>query len=288
MLENSFSVADSVFKRADYLEHHVEKLLCGMSEELSCRRENVGSGTTLKRGNKDYLVGWLESSLEFMDCQRDVIKELRSEVSQLQKKTIDAQDKLLIAQDQLLQKNSDQLESVKKSVQASVQEGMKTYSSVTGSGSSPAHQAPSQNMLQKAVNAAFAAEDRSHNIMIFGLQEETGEILEATVADVLQELGEKIPIEESARLGSSTATKPRPVKVKFRSSTCSDQVLRKCSVLKESGKYGRVFITPDRSVEERKKRRGLSDELKEKRASGRKDKYFYIRGDEICSKDVKK
>ena len=287
MAGDSFSAADSVFKRADYFEHHIEKLLCSMSEELGCRRENVGSATTMKRGNKDYLVGWLESSLEFMDSQRDVIKELRSEVSQLQKKTIDAQDKLLIAQDQLLEKQSDQLESVKKSVQASVEEGMKTYSSVVGPGSSPAHQAPSQKMLQKAVNAAFAAEDRSHNIMMFGLQEEADVKLEVAVGDVLQELGER-PQVEVVRLGSATASKPRPVKVTFRSTAIPDLVLRKCLALKESGKYSRVFITPDRSAEERNERRGLLVKLKEKRASGGKDRHFYISGDEVRSRDVQK
>lgn len=284
MLGNSFSQSDSVFKRADYLKHHIEKLIYDIAEEMGCKQENVGSSTIMKRANKDYLVGWLESTFELMSAQRDIVEELRSDMSQLQEKIIDAQDKLLTAQNQLLVKQSDQLESVKKSVKTSVEEGFKSYSSVAGSNTTTL--APSQKMLQKAVKSAYEAENRSHNIIMFGLKEKADEELETVAVDVLQELGEK-PQVEAVRLGSQTASKPRPVKVTFRSSACSDRVLRKCSALKESDRYSSVFITPDRSIEDRNVRRSLISKLKEKRASGGKDTYFFIKGDEICSRDVK-
>ena len=142
-----------------------------------------------------------------------------------------------------------------------------------------------QKKLKNVVKDVVAEEDRSRNLMVFGLEEEPGEQISEKVSQVFVELEEK-PIIEASRIGlkdSKAAKKPaRPVKVIVSSSTIVQQILSKARSLRNSEHYKKVFISADWSTEQRAQQRGLVQELKRRRTE-EPDKRFYIRGGQLCS-----
>ena len=82
-------------------------------------------------------------------------------------------------------------------------------------------------------------EDRSKNLLIFGLAEQDEENIEQTVSELFLELGEKARVQAVDRLGvmrAEGASKDcRPVKVTLASATSVNQILTRTGRLKESG-----------------------------------------------------
>ena len=86
-------------------------------------------------------------------------------------------------------------------------------------------------------------------------------------------------ITESVR-ASLAAGISRPIRFKVQSSDSVYQILRKAKQLRDTEGYERVFISPDRTVEERISRQKLVNELKEKRAAD-PNKHYIIRKGEV-------
>ena len=102
------------------------------------------------------------------------------------------------------------------------------------------------------------------------------------------ELGEKPKIEAS-RIGlnkpkDKKQVADRPVKVTLTSSTIVQQILTRARHLRSSELFGKVFISPDRSPEERAEQQKLVLELK-KRSNDQPDKRHFIKGGKVCSVD---
>lgn len=107
--------------------------------------------------------------------------------------------------------------------------------------------------LKKVIMNAIE-EDRSKNLMVFGLDEEDGEQIEDKVAGLFAELGEKprvaVSIIGHKKPGATTVC--RPVKVTgLASSTAAHQILSKARNLKQIERRKSVYVCPDRSPEER-------------------------------------
>ena len=118
--------------------------------------------------------------------------------------------------------------------------------------------------------------------MIFGLSESEGENLKEKVDGVFEELGIK-PKHAPTRLGlKKNSNVPRPVKVCVSNSALVLQLLRKAKDLHKSEVYKKVFIAPDRSLDDRSQRRVLVTELKKKRAE-EPDKRHFLRGGTVCT-----
>ena len=97
-------------------------------------------------------------------------------------------------------------------------------------------------------------------------------------------LGEK-PRHESVRIGvrkESPSDQPRPVKVSVASSAHVFQILRAARKLKDSERYKKVFISPDRTPEERKIRREAVASLK-KMSEEDPGKRHYIRAGKVVT-----
>ena len=89
------------------------------------------------------------------------------------------------------------------------------------------------------------------------------------------------------RLGKQTDDgPPRPIKVSLRSSETALQLQFSGRRLKDDHATKRVFISPDRSWEEREVRKRLMKEVKEKMRSD-PNKYHYISGTSVVSCDRK-
>ena len=116
-------------------------------------------------------------------------------------------------------------------------------------------------------------EDRGRNIMLFGLSEENNEVLQEKVNAVMEIIGEKPKI-EACRVGKIKSQKPRPVKVTLSSSLFVAQILSKARRLKENPTYSSVFLSPDRSKDQRAEHRALIVDLKQRRIDRPSEKHF--------------
>ena len=82
------------------------------------------------------------------------------------------------------------------------------------------------------------------------------------------------------RLGKYKEGSDRPVKLRLCGKDFRDQVLSSKKGLKNSDRHKNVYISPDRSPEEREERRKLVEELKERKGA-EPGKTFGIRGGKV-------
>ena len=83
----------------------------------------------------------------------------------------------------------------------------------------------------------------------------------------------------ASRLGKKSESTIRPLTLS--SSTVVQQILRKSGNLGKTEKFKNVYLSPDRTPEERAKHKVLVLELK--RRAEAEDKKFFIRKGNICS-----
>ncbi len=203
--------------------------------------------------------------------------QYREETSRLMSSTIQAQESVISLQSELLQCKDDKLLSVQSTVhdavEKSVKSEMKSYSAAVGAAQkSPT---PALGSLKQVVKQVVQAEDRSRNVVVFGLVEGEAKDTCQQIDELFEYLGEK-PRHESVRIGiqRTPATTPRPVKVTVANSSHVFQLLRAARKLKDCAKYHNVFICPDRTSEERKNRRAAVASLKQKMKDEPEKRHF--------------
>ena len=200
---------------------------------------------------------------------------------------LEAQKKINDLQSELIKCKEEKMEAMKtvvhSSVAESVKEEFKSYSSVVKShGRNETKEPLSQATLKKVVQDVVQEEDRSKNVMAFGLEEGENEDISAIVNELLNTMEEK-PRVEACRVGmKKTSGKVRPVKITTVSSSVADQIIAKGRNLNCVDKYKKVFVNPDRSPEQREERRELVKEVKRLSVED-KDKRHYIRNGKVCS-----
>ena len=204
-------------------------------------------------------------------------KELKihsTELIKTQRNLVAAQEELLKIQRQLLEKREVEITAV----QSTAQQEMKSFAAVL---EKECASALAPKKIQSAIVAA--SEDRGCNIIIHGLEElkdnVNGEKLETQIKSLFGELEEAPKVQSAERLGKQSSS-ARPVKVVLRSRDAQISILSKKSLLKGNDKFGKVFISPDRTVEERKERKKLVVELKEK-VKQSPGTHFIIRGKRV-------
>ncbi len=239
---------------------------------------------------KENMAKSLSDVLRIVERQQQYIlylerqsQRLKSDVITHQGSVVDLQKELLAAKDQQL---NDMKASVVTSVEDTVKAELQSYSQIVQkSCSSESGPLLDPKVLKTVVKDVFAEEDRSRNLMIFGLAEEKDEKIHDVVSNVLFELGEK-PKVEATRIGLASnkgrKQQHRAVKVSVSSSTVVQQVLSKARKLRESEHYSKVFIAPDRSPEQRARHKELVLELK-KKTTETSDMRHFIKGGEVHS-----
>ena len=138
--------------------------------------------------------------------------------------------------------------------------------------------------MKKAVKEAVSDDDRSRNVVVFGLEELESVQVDSQLTDLFSHLDEK-PSFEAVRIGlHSEDEKIRPVKITFRNAEIVQRILTKAKNLKNSTSYRKVYISPDRSPEERTKHRQLVARMRQLAADNPEKRFFIFRG-EICNED---
>lgn len=242
-------------------------LLNDMRQAAGVQKSNVLRKETINKPQitKAMLCDWMETLVDILDnyCSPLLFSatKLQDEIDQLKDEKIADQNTVIKLQGQLLEKKSEDMTSV----QATVQSELKTWSSVVKNSCSKAL-APKK--MKAALKRASEEEDRSQNLVIYGLPEKSEEILEKRVLEVLENIDEKPRIVSCCRMGrtvSNGGPAVKPIKFTLSGSDHVRRVLSKARKLREVEGYESVYISPDRSAEQRAAFRKLVLEVKQKR-----------------------
>eukprot|EP00116_Pleurobrachia_bachei_P009289 sb/3469551/ len=222
---------------------------------------------------------------------------MNKEKISLHEELADAHRRVIDLQDQVI-KLKDEIRNVETAtVTKTVQRDLKSYSAMLTQNCAAAlapksysailtqncAAALAPNRIQRAVTKASVVksdeEDRSRNLIVFGLPEEpAGVTVDTSVASLLDELEERPPMTSCLRLGTASEGKTRPVKVSFESRDSLLVLLKKASVLRNSENYKRVYLKPDLSYDERVERRKAVKTLNELREAHPERKYALRKG----------
>ena len=245
-----------------------------------------------KKPNKDKCVEWLIEICDTMRRTRMLLLGATQRIDELQRELIESQKFEIYAQKQLIECKENQIISLQQNVRSeiknlqtevkdTVQAEIKSYSEIVQkSASSSITENFAPENIEKMMKKVVEDDDRSKNLMVFGLEEGDDELLHDSVVNLLATLDEKPKLESVHRIGASKPGNRRPVKIVLRSSEIVRQILLRSTRLKNDEKFSSVYLAPDRCLEERIKHRNLVLELREKRM-GDNSKRFVMRNGHI-------
>ena len=200
-----------------------------------------------------------------VDTLTEEKKRVDGELAASQAKLTELQQKVISLQDELLEEKNKTIGKLVGSVQTTVKDELKSYATVVQNSCS-ASLAPAK--LQAAMKKVSTEEERLCNMIVYGLEEADNENTEDVVLEVIQHTGEKPKLVGCRRLGERSGEKARPIRVTFHTREMVRCVLAKSANLKEVEGYSRVYLSPDRTLEQRKERKKLLGVL-----SGKRDLY---------------
>ena len=259
-------------------------------EQVGCLAPVDVTSTACKKAMKDTLALLFAESFHFVRFQTEKVKQLKAELSSTKSKLIENQQWVISLQEQLIDCKDKQLEGVetvvKTSVESNLKEQFKSYSEAAAENVMVCSTdgLADQKTLKKVVKSVVEEEDRSRNVIIFGLPEEKKEIVCERVQDIFEEIGLK-PTLQASRVGKTAKENAnRPVKVSLSNASTVYQILSQARKLRHSAKFSKVFVRPDRSEEERASDRLLVQELSQRRKN-EPNRLHYIRSGTVCSRD---
>ena len=192
-----------------------EDVVMGVQRKCKDADETSIDTEILKKMNKDVLCGWLEEIWGICSRAMDTSTLARRTLNDLKGKVIASQSQVIELQQKVLEKKSEELDAVTKAVTTTVKESVQLecrgYAEAVKSSCNPV---VSSQTLTDVVKEVVKEEDRSRDLIVFGLEDNQDEELSEKVCDLMETMGER-PQTEADRLGkwSSEITSPRPVKV---------------------------------------------------------------------------
>ena len=226
---------------------------------------------------KEDLVNWLDEIFDHMKRARQALRVAEATIDKLQKDALEDKANIVSLQSVVIQKQREQLSEVS----ATVQNEMKSYCDIVKTNCSNVVVTPDR--IKSVVKSVNEEDDRSKNILVFGLKEEEKENLTAVVSDLIESVGEKPKIQDCIRIGGGNNKEScRPVKVMLSNSDTAHHILRRSSKLRGVVRHRNVFLAPDRSSEERASHKALVDDIKKKMKTD-PSKYHYIKNNVVVS-----
>ena len=220
------------------------------------------------------------SAVSVLGRSKEILCSAAVCVEGLKQEQIQNQKTLLKLQDDLLRSKTDQVEAVQKTVETE----MRSFSDVVKHGCEG--KAASTQVIKAAVKSAVLEDGQKRSVMVFGLGEGPDESVRRKVEDMLSvSCGtDKPSVSDCYRVGEVKEGAERPIKVLLNSSETAARVLRNARVLRGSTRFKKVYVSPDRSREEREQRRTLVAQIKEK-ISSEPGQYHYIKNGTVCSRE---
>ena len=234
---------------------------------------------------KAQMAEWLSAAIYLLhhSCL-PMISSARIKIGDLQEENISDKKEIITLQNNLIIMKDRDIGLVSKKVEKE----MKSYSSILQESCSTLQEscttALSPKKIATAVKTIVKEEDRSKEVVVFGVEKENGECPTTKVSKILEQLEEKPRITGCRRLGQRGADLKRPIIFSVQSSDVVYQILRKAKRLKDIEGLKTVYISPNRTPEERISRQKLVTELKKKRSDDPSASYF-IRKGEIVKAD---
>ena len=260
----------------------MEKCLATVFKSTKCKQLSDVKESALMKPDvyKKDLAGAVVSLVGVLDLIQNVLPSAGTKMEELQSELIASQKSEINLQNELISSRSGQLEAV----QSTVKNEIKTYSDIVKDGCQTS--VVTEKIIRHAVKSAVSEDQRHRNLLIFGLEEKTGENVEQSVNHVIRNCGGSSKVSSCHRIGAVKPGIHRAVKVSFASRDTAISVLAGAKRLKEYAHLKNVFISPDRSPEERAKRKQLVDQLKEKIRS-EPGMYHYIQNGKLQSAQKK-
>ena len=277
-------------RHAEQVSRALQNILTDMCVTTGVQKyEDLSDSDNLNKRtvSKEKLCQWLSAFAEMMNSfanphlQMAVerLDKINTELLAEKRKVIELQAKIIEKREEELASLKATVENEVKSVQSVVETEMKSYSSALRKTCS-ADLAPRK--IQAAVKTVSEKDVRSRNVMIYGLEESSEENLEGEINKVLTEIEEKPMIKDCCRVGFRKVGSKRPVKFSLSSSDMVNQILGKAKLLRTKPGYRHIYISPDRTVEERRAFKKLWEELQLKRRT-ETDKVHFIKNNKIVS-----
>ncbi len=273
---------DEIKETEKFKPQYVDQILISKDSILNemCKVADVDDFLDLRaeklniRGiTKEKLCSWLETVVCLMNsyCMPvlESAVELSDNINKLKDEKITDQKSIIELQTKLIEKKVGELDTVRTVVQSEI----KSYSSVV---ENTCNKALAPRKIKVAMKKVSEDEDRSRNLMIYGLKEDDDEILESKVSEVLNHLNEKPKLLNCCRIGKKAVVSVRPVKFTLSSSDQVRQILRKTKLLKEVEGCDSTYICPDRSDEDRLAYKKLTEELKLKKTNNNDPNIVYV------------
>ena len=264
----------------------VQKVCSTMFSDIcrvyGCDNPQKLSPEVLNKNNvvKAQMAEWLFTSIYMLnECCLPLMSSARTTIEQLQEEKICDQKTVIELQEKLISKQDRDLGLVSQTVEKE----LKSYSSALQQSCSSAL---SPSNIATAVKKIVKEEDRTKEVVVFGVDEEAGECVTTKVSTILEQLEEKPRITGCRRIGKlvTGATTKRPIMFSVKSTDVVYQILRKAKRLKDIEGFKTVYISPNRTLDERISRQKLVDKLKKRRLDDPSGRYF-IRKGEIVKAD---
>ena len=283
-------MAQAVFDAKDWLRTLMKDCKVSAPSELvpeKLRCKNNEFCTLIKGAAKI-----IEKLLDHNQLQLNEKQELRQELMKCQSSVIDLQKQVIHEKDVQLQSLttvvSEKVCEVKTEVKAEFEGYSAALKSQGGCGSGG--ETFTTSAMKTVVRTALADEadekGRVNNVVLFGLEEEQGENVSDKVSEVFNELSVK-PKFEATRIGVVKSDGSiRPVKVVLKNSATTREIIAKAVKLRGSELFKSVYISPDRTPEQRAAQRDLVGEVKRRRGA-EPDKKHFIRGGVVVSLEGK-
>ena len=168
--------------------------------------KNLSPSTLNKNSvSKAQMAEFLFTAVYLLDhCCLPLMSSATSQLETLQSEKISDQKTIIELQQDLISKKNEELGEVSKSVEA----GLKTYSSALQQSCT---KALSRSNIAAAVKTVTQEEDRSKELVLFGVTEEAGERVTTQVTKVLEQINEKPQVRQCRRIGQPNAGAARPI-----------------------------------------------------------------------------
>ena len=231
-----------------------------LSRNLSCSSMDELSVNFIGNLNKDYLAQQLFDSTQLLGQCKDVLQVSSAEVDRMKNKVISLQD--------------EKLASVTEFSAVKTPQRWPTYSDTLQLSSDTP-------VISRSTPAKpISSDGRDNKVVLFGVAEREDEETEILVEDIFSVTGEKQHFVECVRVGKNGL-----IKVRMRNSAAATQaIMNSGKKMRGRSETDRVYITPDRTSEQRAERRRLVSIMRERRKAD-SSQYHFIHQWSVLSKE---
>ena len=206
---DELELSNTICKANTWLSKAMEQLGCSAPVDVTSVQCKKSSNL------KDKLAILVSESFHLVRFQNETLKTLKAAFSETKRQLIENQKCVINLQKQVIDCKEEQLQAVKTSVEKTVKEELKSYSDAVQENVMVCQsEGVNSETLKSVIKTVVEEEDRSKNVMVFGLEEAKNEDLSKQVEGLFEEIGLK-PKMELSRVGKKGNEKLRPVRVLF-------------------------------------------------------------------------